>query len=73
MSLGLNVGFTVSNVSEGHLDDSNTTFTDIASDVMNGMTVNGFGADDSAGVVFEWNNADTYFAWFSPSHPNPTR
>ncbi|MEM7305708.1 MAG: hypothetical protein AAF682_03505 [Planctomycetota bacterium] len=66
-SIGVPVGFTVSDVTEGDLDDANTTFTSLASDAMNGMTVNGSGADDSAGVVFEWDNTDSYFAWFGPA------
>jgi hypothetical protein len=65
-SSGLGIAMTVSSVTEGHLDDNNSTFTDLASDPMNGMTVNGDGGDDSAGVVFEWNGSDVYYAYVLP-------
>jgi hypothetical protein len=65
-SLGLPVAFTVTTVTEGDLDDNNTTFTDSVTDPMNGMTVNGTGTDDSKGVVFEWNGGSSYYAYLAP-------
>ena len=65
-SLGLSVGFTVNAVVEGHTDDPNTTFTHVAGQAMNGMTLNGNGADDTAGVVMEWNGTDGFYAYFVP-------
>ena len=65
-SLGLGVAFTVSALSEGDLDDNNTTFTDVVTDVMNGMTVNGTGTDFSKGVVFEWSGGAPYYAYLVP-------
>jgi hypothetical protein len=65
-SLGLGVAFTVSAISEGKLDDNDAVFTDLPSDVMNGMTVAGTGADDSKGVVFEWNGGSSYYAYIAP-------
>jgi hypothetical protein len=66
-SLGTPVIFTVTNVTEGHLDDPDTAFTHNAAQPMNSMTLNGDGADTSAGVVFDWNNTDAYYAYTDPS------
>jgi hypothetical protein len=66
-SLGVPVVFSVTNVSEGHFDDPDTVFTHNAAQPMNGMTLNGDGLDTSAGVVFDWNNTDTYYAYTDPS------
>ena len=63
-SLGIPVGFTVNGVTEGNMDDGNNDFTN-SSDPWNGFTVDGFG-DDSKGVVFEWNNTDSYYAYLVP-------
>ena len=65
-SSGLPVDFTVTNLIEGHLDDPNTSFNYIQDHPMNGMTLNGDGADDSAGVVFEWDGSDAHYAWIVP-------
>jgi hypothetical protein len=51
--------FTVTNLSEGLLDDANSDFTNNPGDVMNGMTVGGTG-DDTRGVVFQWNSDSFY-------------
>ncbi len=64
-SSGFAVFTTASAVTEGDLDDNNSNFTDLATDPMNGMTVNGFGADDSAGVVMEW-VGDANYIWVPP-------
>jgi hypothetical protein len=66
-SLGVNVAFTVAALTEGELDDANTTFTDVgAADAMNGMTVSGDGLDNSRGVVFEWDGGASYYAYVVP-------
>ncbi|MBM3976931.1 MAG: hypothetical protein FJ299_08075 [Planctomycetes bacterium] len=65
-SLGVPVTFTVTGVTEGAYDDPNADFTHNATQPMNGMTLNGDGADDSAGIVFEWNGANAYYAYFDP-------
>ncbi|NNF43228.1 MAG: hypothetical protein HKN62_09280 [Phycisphaerales bacterium] len=48
------VVFSTPDLSEGDLDDANSSFTASASDVMNGMTVGG-PSDSTRGVVFSWN------------------
>jgi hypothetical protein len=76
-SSGGPVQFTVSNVSEGLLNDINTSFTWFMNDSMNGMT-RGRPTDTTAGVVFDWVSAADYelelvagtndlssFDWFS--------
>ncbi|MEM7311310.1 MAG: alpha/beta hydrolase [Planctomycetota bacterium] len=65
-SSGLSVFSWPGGLVEGDLDDNDFSFTDLAADPMNGMTVNGDGADDSAGVVMEWNN-NGYYLWYDPS------
>ena len=40
-------------LTEGRLDDNNTTFTNSAGDVFNGMTVGGTG-DDTRGAMFNY-------------------
>jgi hypothetical protein len=64
-SSGLSVGYTVAGVTEGNMDDPSTVFTNSA-EAFNGFTVDGDGADNSRGVVFEWNGGNTYYAWFVP-------
>ncbi len=63
-SSGGAVTFTVSNLTEGRLDDGDTSFTWTASDPMNGFT---YGAstrpDNTRGVVFDWNGGDHYMEW----------
>lgn len=58
-SSGGSVAFNVSALTEDRLDDSNTTFTDVVGDPMNGMTV-GIAGDDTRGVVFEWTGNQFY-------------
>ncbi|MCZ6597590.1 MAG: hypothetical protein O7B99_08130, partial [Planctomycetota bacterium] len=65
-SSGQRVIFSVANLSEGDMDDSNTTFTNLVSDTFNGFTSNGNGADFTKGVVFEWNGGDNFIAWVIP-------
>jgi hypothetical protein len=64
-SSGLGVLATVTGLVEGHMDDPNSTFTNSA-EFFNGFTVNGDGADDSAGAVFEWDGNDAYYAYIVP-------
>ena len=63
-SLGLSVVSTVSGVTEGPMNDGDDVFTESA-DPWNGFTVGGTG-DNTQGVVFEWDNADAYYAWVVP-------
>ncbi|MEM7308095.1 MAG: hypothetical protein AAF682_15560 [Planctomycetota bacterium] len=63
-SSGIGVGFTVNGVTEGNMDDPNTTFTN-STEAFNGFTVDGIG-DNSRGVVFEWDGTDSYYAWIVP-------
>lgn len=42
---------------EGRFDDRNADFNTVTTDGMNGMTLAG-PADDSAGIVFDWNGTD---------------
>ena len=61
-SSGGAVSFNVENLTEGRLDDNNDDFAWASSDPFNGATQDG-PADDSRGVVFEWNDADRYYEW----------
>ena len=65
-SLGLAVASTVSNLTEGDLDDPDFSFTHVPGQAMNGFTLNGEGPDTSRGVVFEWDGAYAYYAWVVP-------
>ncbi|MFG0283978.1 MAG: GC-type dockerin domain-anchored protein [Phycisphaerales bacterium JB039] len=58
-SSGAAVAFDVASAIEGVLDDSNTDFTWLPTDPMNGMTRAG-PSDSTAGVVFEWDGAAYY-------------
>jgi hypothetical protein len=63
-SSGGSVSYTVQNLTEGRLDDNNTTFTWTASDPFNGATqASTDGEDDSRGVVFDWTDEDLYYEW----------
>ncbi|MFH0982056.1 MAG: hypothetical protein V2A79_11000 [Planctomycetota bacterium] len=61
-SSGGAVTFTVDNVTEGRLDDNNSSFTWTTSDLFNGATQDG-PADTGRGVVFDWNGANRYYEW----------
>lgn len=65
-SFGGQVIFTVDNLSEGRLDDADTTFawpaSDPSSDPFNGATQAG-ATDSSRGVVFDWTNEDRFYEW----------
>jgi hypothetical protein len=61
-SSGGAVSYDVQNLTEGRLDDNNSTFTWTPTDPMNGMThASSEGSDDSRGVVFDWDNADRFY------------
>jgi hypothetical protein len=66
-SSGGNVVFTVSNLTEGELDDANSDFTNVGTDVMNGMTV-GSNGDSTRGVVFQWDSDAEYEQAIVPAH-----
>ncbi|MFH0944610.1 MAG: hypothetical protein V2A76_05375, partial [Planctomycetota bacterium] len=55
-SSGGAVNFTVTDLSEGHLDDGNTTFNHDAGDAFNGFTMDG-SSDNSNGIVFSYDGA----------------
>ena len=61
-SSGGSITYTVQNLTEGRLDDNNSSFSWTTSDPMNGMThASSEGSDDSRGVVFDWNGSDRYY------------
>lgn len=69
-SIGGAVSYTVTNLTEGLLDDNNNDFSWLASDPFNGATQAGPG-DTSRGVVFDWNGSDRYYEWSIPAvHQN---
>ncbi|MFK7962182.1 MAG: hypothetical protein AB8G96_16850 [Phycisphaerales bacterium] len=57
-SSGGAVTFSVGDLTEGRLDDNNSTFTSQTSDPMNGMA-RGRSSDQTRGIIFEWNGAAT--------------
>jgi hypothetical protein len=61
-SSGGAVSYTVENLTEGLLNDSNGSFTWSASDPFNGATQDG-PSDVERGVVFDWNNSNKYYEW----------
>ncbi|UCF35065.1 MAG: hypothetical protein JSV78_07105 [Phycisphaerales bacterium] len=61
-SSGGAVTFTVENVTEGRLDDNNSSFTWTPDDPFNGAT-QAASYDTSRGVVFDWNGVDAYYEW----------
>ena len=65
-SSGGSVSYTVENLTEGRLDDNNSSFSWTPSDPFNGATQAGSadtGADSSKGVVFDWTDEDLYYEW----------
>ncbi|MEO1007811.1 MAG: GC-type dockerin domain-anchored protein [Planctomycetota bacterium] len=62
------ITFNVSNVTEGRIDDGNTSFTWTSSDPMNGMTRGNNGGDQTRGVVFDY-NSDRFFEYELPGLP----
>jgi len=61
-SSGATVSFDVTNLSEGRLDDGNTSLTWIASDPFNGMTRANNSQDQHRGIVFDY-NTDRFVQW----------
>ncbi len=61
-SSGGEVTYTVNNVTEGIMEDNNSTFYSDYSDPFNGSTRSGEG-DNSRGVVFDWTDQNQYFQW----------
>jgi len=61
-SSGGSVTYTVQNVTEGRLDDNNSTFSWTPSDPFNGAT-QASSSDSSRGVVFDWTDSDRYYEW----------
>ena len=61
-SSGGAVSYTVENLYEGRLDDSNSSFSWSTSDPMNGMThASSEASDDARGVVFDWDAENRYY------------
>ena len=66
-SSGAMVTFDVDGVTEGKLEDTNTDFSAVSTDPMNGMTrASAAGSDITAGVVFEWDRVDASYAFELP-------
>ncbi|MCX6317994.1 MAG: hypothetical protein NTW29_11930 [Bacteroidetes bacterium] len=72
-SIGAPVSFTVQNVLEGLLNDTNGDFIFSAADPFNGATQGGnndaitMRNDDSRGVVFDWTNSNRFYEWQIPA------
>lgn len=61
-SSGATVSFNVTNLTEGRLDDRDTSFTWLSSDPMNGMTRADNGGDQTSGIVFDY-TIDRFIEW----------
>jgi hypothetical protein len=61
-SSGGTVTYNVENISEGLLNDNNSSFTWMTSDPFNGATQDG-PSDVERGVVFDWTSANRYYEW----------
>lgn len=61
-SSGGAVSYSVQNVTEGRLDDNNSSFSWTPSDPFNGAT-QASSSDTSRGVVFDWTDEDRYYEW----------
>ncbi|UYV11372.1 MAG: hypothetical protein NCW75_08650 [Phycisphaera sp.] len=67
-SSGATVGFDVASLTEGRLEDNDSAFSTSGTDPMNGMTrASASASDDSAGVVFQWDNADGAYEFGLPA------
>ncbi len=63
-SSGGSVTYTVQNLTEGRLDDNNSSFSWTTSDPFNGATQDSSeGSDNGRGVVFDWNGSNRYYEW----------
>lgn len=71
-SVGSPVSFSVQNLTEGLLNDTNTDFAWTAADPFNGATQGGstdpltVRADDERGVVFDWTGNNRFYEWEIP-------
>ncbi|HVP12935.1 MAG TPA: hypothetical protein VMV94_17305, partial [Phycisphaerae bacterium] len=61
-SSGGSVTYNVDNLTEGRMDDNNSSFTWMSSDPFNGATQDG-PSDVERGVVFDWFNTNKYYEW----------
>ena len=69
-SSGGTVTFSATNLTEGRLDDNNSSFSWTTSDPFNGAT-QGSSSDDTRGVVFDWNGSNRFYEWaIIPSERN---
>ncbi|MEM8993720.1 MAG: hypothetical protein AAGF23_02895, partial [Acidobacteriota bacterium] len=73
-SIGAPVTFTVTNLTEGLLNDTNTDFAWTPADPFNGATQGGSSdaypttrTDDERGVVFDWAGGDRFYEWTIPA------
>ncbi|HMB53407.1 MAG TPA: vWA domain-containing protein, partial [Thermoanaerobaculia bacterium] len=71
-SSGATVSSNVDNLSEGRLDDNDTTFSWLVSDPFNGAT-QGTTGDTTRGVVFDWTGSDRFYEWEVPSEARDFR
>jgi hypothetical protein len=63
-SSGGSVAYDVNNLTEGRLDDNNSSFSWSSSDPFNGATQDRTsGPDPYRGVVFDWNGSNKYYEW----------
>jgi len=75
-SSGAGVTSDVENLTEGRLDDNNTTFVWAPADPFNGATQAGatdsqtIRSDNSRGVVFDWTGTDRFYEWQVPAGTN---
>ncbi len=61
-SSGGGVTYTVNNITEGIMEDNNSTFYWDSSDPFNGATRSGEG-DNSRGIVFDWTDENLFLQW----------
>jgi hypothetical protein len=61
-SSGGAVTYNVTNLTEGRLDDNNSSFSWSSGDPFNGATQDGPN-DTGKGVVFDWNGTNRYYEW----------
>jgi dienelactone hydrolase len=65
---GAVVSFDVAGLTEGRLEDNDSAFAALGTDPMNGMTRGSAAASDTtAGVVFEWDGADSVYEFELPA------
>ena len=63
-SSGGSVTYSVTNLTEGRMDDNSGSFSWSSSDPFNGATQNSSdSADNGRGVVFDWSGSNRYYEW----------